>query len=138
MKKRLFVWFIETALEVLLLGVVLAVLLGHDHNAFIKDAMIYSSGITLLFFTTGYLLSTIVVRALWKGQILWLYPVAATVLFFIHFEIMNVGVGGAFQPSDRFRVRVAGAFIVLACTFAGTAALGRWAPAQDQLVKSKL
>lgn len=124
--KRLSVWFIETISEVLLLGIVLALLLGHDQNAFIKDVFIYSSGITLLFFTTGYLLSTIVVRALWKGRTLWSYPAVATVLFLIHFEIMNVGVGGAFQPSDRLRIRVVGALIALACTFAGTLLLRRW------------
>jgi hypothetical protein len=41
-------------LELELEGIVLALLLGHDQNAFIKDVFIYSSGITLLFFTTGY------------------------------------------------------------------------------------
>jgi intracellular septation protein A len=119
-------WFFELASEALLLGVVLALLLGHDQHAFWKDVLIYSSGISLLFFSTGYLLTTIIVRAFWKGRRSWLYPAIATALFFIHFEIMNVGVGGAFEPSTRVRVRVAGAIVVFACTLVGTVVLRRW------------
>jgi hypothetical protein len=87
---------------------------------------LYGSGILLLFFTTGYLLTTAIARVFWKGRIFWLYPCIAVVLFFLHFEIMNVGVGGAFEPADRFRIRIAEAFVVLACTSLGTLALRRW------------
>lgn len=138
MKKRLLVWFIETISEVLLLGVVLALVLGHDSNEFIKDMGVYASGVTLMFFTTGYLLSTVVVRALWRGQSRRFYPVVALVLFFMHFEILNLGAGGAFQPSDRLRVRVAGTFVVFACTLAGTVALGKLAVTQDQVREAQL
>ena len=124
--KRVAVWFIETCFEVLLLGLVLTLLLGHDQHAFLKDVLIYSSGISLLFFSTGYLLTTVVVRAVWKGRRAWLYPAVAVALFFIHFEIMNLEVRGAFDPSTRLRVRVAGASIVLVCTVVGTLALRRW------------
>jgi hypothetical protein len=124
--KRLAVWFVETSSEVVLLGLVLTVLLGHDQNAFLKDLSIYSSGIILLFVTTGYLLSTIVVRSVWRGRTLWSYPAIATVHFFIHFEIMNAGLGGAFEPSPRARIRAAGACIVFACTFVGGWFLQRW------------
>lgn len=124
--KRLAVWFIETCLEVLLLGLVLTLLLGHDQHAFLKDVFIYSAGISLLFFSTGYLLTTVIVRAVWKGRRSWLYPAVATALYFIHFEIMNIGVRGAFAPADRFRIRIIGAFVVLACTSLGTFVLRRW------------
>ena len=126
MIKRIAVWFTETCLEVLLLGLVLTLLLGHDQREFLKDVLIYSSGVSLLFFSTGYLLTTIVVRAVWKGRRSWLYPAVATALYFIHFEIMNLGVRGAFAPADRFRIRIIGAFVVLVCTSLGTLALGRW------------
>jgi hypothetical protein len=128
--KRLTVWFIETASEALLLGLVLTLLFGHDQHAFLKDVLIYSSGISLLFFSTGYLLTTIVARAVLRGRGSWLYPAIATALFFIHFEIMNVSLGGAFAPSTRLRVRVAGACIAFACTVVGTLALRRWTPEQ--------
>jgi len=136
--KRLTVWFIEMTLEVSLLGVFLAILLGYDQSAFIKDVLVYSSGIILLFFTTGYFLSTIVVRAIWRGRALWPYPAIATTLFFIHFEIMNTGVGGAFEPRDRLRIRVVGAGIVFACTFLGTLALRRWTSARSKLAEPQL
>ena len=138
MIKRIVVWLIETCLEVLLLGVVLTLLLGHDQHAFLKDVLIYSSGIGLLFFSTGYLLTTIVARAAWKAPKLWLYSAVATALFFIHFEIMNLGVRGAFEPPTRIRVRVAGACIVFACTFVGTLALRRWNAVRAELRNSQL
>ena len=92
--KRLSIWFIETLFEVLFLGVLLAVLFGYDYNALIKSVLTLSIAISYMFLVTGYLLSTAVVRALWRGQTLWSYPAVAAVLFFIHFEIMNFGVGG--------------------------------------------
>jgi hypothetical protein len=131
------VWFIETCAEVLLLGLVLTILLGHDQHAFFKDLSIYSPGIILLFFTTGYFLSTIVVRAVWRGRALWSYPAIATVLFFIHFEIMNVGVGGAFQPSARVRICAAGGCVAFACTLVGTFVLRKWAQASSQLAEPR-
>jgi hypothetical protein len=135
--KRLAVWLVETSSEVVLLGLVLTVLLGHDRHAFFTDLAIYSSGIILLFVTTDYVLSTIVVRAVWSGRTLWSYPAIATVLFFIHFETMNVGLGGAFEPSARVRIRAAGACIVLVCTLTGTLALRKWAPAGSKLAETQ-
>jgi hypothetical protein len=132
--RRILVWFVETLLEALLLSVVLERLLGHDKHAFLKDLSIYSSGIVLLFFTTGYFLTTILARALWRGQTFWSYSGVAAALFLVHFEVMNVGLGGAFDPSDRLRVRVLGTCIVLACTLAGSLALRRWPPAHSRQV----
>ena len=125
--KRLVVWFVETSSVALLLGLVLAVLLGYDQHAFLKDVSIYAAGIALLFLSTGYLLTTIVVRTLWRGRPLWSYSAIATALFLFHFEIMNVSLGGAFDPSDRVRIRAAGACIAFACTFGGTLVLRKWA-----------
>jgi hypothetical protein len=133
MIRRIVVWFIETVSEMLLLGIVLTVLLGHDPRTFLKDLSVYSSGVVLLFFTTGYLLTTIVVRVVWKGRALWVYPAIATGLFLIHFEIMNVSLGGAFAPPDRLLIRAAGACIVILCTLAGTIALRKWAHARRDL-----
>jgi hypothetical protein len=130
--KRLSVWFVETSSEVVLLGLFLALLLGHN-QPFLKELSLYSSGVLLVFLTTGYLLSTIIVRAFWKGWALWSYPAVATILFQIHFQIMNVGLGGAFAPSDRLRVQVAGGCIVFACTFIGSVVLRRWVPTRSQL-----
>lgn len=132
--KRLCVWFIETVSEAFFLGILLGVLFGYDHNALVKSILTLSIAISYMFFVTGYLLSTAVVRALWKGQTLWSYPATATILFFIHFEIMNVGVGGAYEPKDRLRILIIGAFIAFACTFVGTLLLRRWKAASGESV----
>jgi hypothetical protein len=137
MTKRLAIWAAETALQVALLGVVLGVLLGHDQSAFAKDVVIYGSGIFLMFFTTGYLLTTIIARAFWKGKSVWLYSCIAVTLYFLHFEIMNMGLGGAFEPADRFRIRIAGAVVFFICTFVGTILLRRWTVASSDSGLSK-
>jgi hypothetical protein len=131
--KRLVVWLIEMALEALLLGLILIVSLGYDHDALGKGLLTYAATISFMFFSTGYLLTTAVSRAVWKLRKLWSYPALATVLFLIHFEIMNVGVGGAFAPMNRLRIIVAGVCIVFACTMFGSFALRLWikdAPAE--------
>ena len=124
--KRLAVWLIEIAVEALLLGVILIALLGYDHGAFGKDIVTYAAAISLMFFGTGYFLTTAISRAAWKPRKLWSYPALATVLFLIHFEIMNAGVGGAFAPLDRLLIVVAGVCIVFACTMSGSFALRFW------------
>jgi hypothetical protein len=48
------------------------------------------------------------------------------VLFFVHFEILNHAAGGIFDAPKRTVIRIAGACIVVACTFAGTLLLRRW------------
>jgi hypothetical protein len=57
---------------------------------------------------TGYLLTTAISRAVWKGRTLWLYSTLAVVLFILHFELLNVGIGCAFAPIDRLRIILAG------------------------------
>lgn len=135
--RPLAVWLIETSSEVLILGLILTLLLGHDPYAFLKGLLIYSSGVILLFLSTGYVFTTIVARAVWRGRRLWSYPAFATLLFFIHFEIMNVGLGGAFEPSARVRIRTAGAFITFACTLGGSFFLLKWAPANSHMAELK-
>ena len=124
--KRLAVWMLETSLQALLLSLFLIVSQGYDEHAFGKDLLFFFNAVALLFFTTGYVLSTAIIRVIWKGPRLWLYPAIATILFFIHFEILNVGVGGAFEPPARLRIRVAGACFAFACTLIGGWLLRKW------------
>lgn len=124
--KRLVVWLFEALFEALLLGSVLISLFGYDQHAFGKDLLIYADAILLMFFGTCYLLSTAIFRAAWRGQGLWSYPVVATVLFFIHFEILNIGIGGAFDQAQRPRILAAGMSIAFACTLTGSYVLRRW------------
>jgi len=127
--KRLATWLLETVLEALLLSVVLLSLSGYTRGALLKDLATGFVWITTMFFSTGYLFTTVIARAVWRRGRIWGYPVIALALFFVHFEILNHAIGGIFNPHDRVVIRIAGACIVLACTFAGTLALRRWTAA---------
>jgi len=129
--KRLAVWLLETSCETLLLGLFLTVFLGFDQHAFGKALLFYAGAVAFMAYTTGYLLTTVIVRAVWRSQRLWLYPIVSTVPFFIHSQIFFVASGGS-TPSERLWIRAAGACIVFACTFAGTFALQKWVPTRSK------
>ena len=124
--KRLSIWLLETSLEALLIGMVLVSLFGCDQHAYGKCLGINFVWISTMFFSTGYLFTTAIFRAIWRGRSLWSYSVAALMLFLIHFEILNHAAGGAFDLPKRAVIRIAGGCIVFACTFAGTLVLRRW------------
>ena len=54
--KRLAVWFLEMALQAVMLGLFLIASHGYDEHAFGKDLRFYVNMIALLFCTTGYVL----------------------------------------------------------------------------------
>lgn len=121
--KRLFIWLLETSFEALLLTLFLTVFAGIDRGDLAKELAVFAGGITLIFFTSGYLLTTVIFRAFWKNSRFWTYPGIAAMLFLIHFEIVNLEAGGFFSAGDRLVVRVAGVCIVLACTLVGSCIL---------------
>jgi len=123
--QRLAVWFAETSLEALLLGLALIALFGYDQHAFFRSLVAYATGIILFSFTTGYLLTTAVARSAWRGEQWWSYSAIAVGLFLVHSEIFFVISGGSKRP-EQFSIQVAGAFVVFACTFCGTVVLRRW------------
>jgi hypothetical protein len=43
----------------------------------------------------------------------------ATALFFLHFKLLSLSMGGAFEPAVRLGFRAGGAFVVFGCTFTG-------------------
>jgi hypothetical protein len=71
--KRLTIWLVETFLQAILLALALIGLFGYDRHAFGKSFGFYVTGILLLSFTTGYLLTTAVARGAWKNQSWWSY-----------------------------------------------------------------
>jgi hypothetical protein len=131
--KRLAVWLLETSFEVFLLSLFLTVFLGFDQHALFREILVFAGGIVLVFTTTGYLLTTAIFRACWKSQKVWSYPAIASVLFLVHFEILDLGIRGVFEPSDRPAIRVAGVCIALTCTVAGSFVLRRWVRASSKL-----
>ena len=124
--KRLTVWFAETLCEIWLLAVFLVLLAGPRRLTFRDGVEFYVYGIGLLSITTGYLLTTLLSRALWWGRTPWSYPCVAALLYSIHFEIYDVAVKGWRSGQDMLPYR-AGAFIVFGCTLAGSFALRKWA-----------
>lgn len=128
--KRLTIWLLETFFGVWLLGLALICLFGHDQHAFAKSLGLYISGIALLSFTTGYLLTTAVARGAWKGQKLWSYSAVATVLFLVHSQIFFVVSGGSTRL-EKLAIGAAGACIAFACTLLGSVALRKWAPTRS-------
>jgi hypothetical protein len=136
--KRLVVWFAETSSEALLIGVVLICLSGDNWHAYGRDLAVSFVWISLMFFSTGYLLTTGIARAVWQPQQTGLNSIVATALFYIHFEILNHAARGIFDPPERVVVRIAGGCIVLACTFGGTLLLRRWTPATNKQSEPQL
>jgi hypothetical protein len=124
--KRLAIWLLEVVLEAFLLSVVLVCLLGDDQHKYAKDLTVSFVWIGSMFFSTGYLFTTAIARAVWRGRTVLLYPVVAVLLFLVHFEILNYSAGGVFDIQKRVVIRVAGVCIVLACTFAGNLTLRKW------------
>jgi hypothetical protein len=91
----------------------------------VKSFGLFVSGILLLSFTTGYLLTTAIARGAWKGQGWWSYSAIAIVLFLAHSQIFFVLSGGSTRP-EKVSMQIAGACIVFTCTLAGTFALRKW------------
>ena len=131
--RRLSVWFGETLLEALLLGLALVGLFGYDQHAFGKSLEFYVTGILLFSFTTGYLLTTAIARGAWRGEKAWPYSVVASLLYLLHSEIFFRLSGGSTRP-EQFSMQVSGIFIVFACTFGGTLVLRRWTAATSESV----
>jgi hypothetical protein len=130
--KRLAVWFLEILCEVSLLALTVVALLGHHGYTFGFDLRLYMLSIAFVMFMTGYLLTTLLLRSLWRPQRLWSYPLVGAFLFLLHFQILNWAAGGEWEPSISIRIRVFGACIVFGCTLAGSYVLPKWAPAPSQ------
>lgn len=128
--KRLSIWLLETALEALLLGMALSSLLGVTQHAYARDVAVGFVWISTMFFSTGYLLTTGIARAVWQPRRVWLYSMLAMLLFLVHFEILNYSAGGIFDAAKRTLIRIVGACIVFACTITGGAVLRKWSRTQ--------
>jgi hypothetical protein len=118
--KRLLRWLAEIVSQALLLALLLAGLFGHDQFSFGRGVLIYAGWIFIMFCVTGYALTTAIARGVWTGESSKFYPILSTVLFVLHFELLNVGIGGAFAPPDRRMVVIVGAITAFVTTLAGT------------------
>ena len=137
--KRLAVWLGETSAEVLLLGLALIALFGHDQHAVGRSLLAYySTGLVLFSFTTGYLFTTAIARGIWRGGAWWSYSAVAVVLYLIHSEIFFVLSGGSTRP-EQFSVQVAGALSCSPALLPGRrrCGVGRWDGTPDEVLQDR-
>jgi hypothetical protein len=120
--RRMTVWLCETLCQTLLFGgvfVVMAIPYGRSQYGFVPDLLLASSLTAFVMLTTGYLLTTAVFRAFFKGRGLQFYPIIAVVLFLTHLQMLFREIS-EFTPPQKLALRGIGAFIVFACTFVGS------------------
>ena len=87
-------------------------------RAFVVMALAFGWG-------TGYIISTAIVRTMWRSKRLWRYPSIASALFLGHLQwIFMITVG--FSSLERLVLRGVGVCIVFTCTLAGNLLLRRW------------
>jgi len=119
------VWLLETSSEAFLLGLLFVVFFGPDRHGFIRDLLFGVGAVALVFVTTGYILTTAILRLAWKRQRSVQVSIIAILLFLIHSQIFFVVSGGSTQ-SERLLIQAAGACIVFFCTYTGSLALQKW------------
>jgi hypothetical protein len=124
--QRVTAWISEALVQAVAIAVLLVALYGHDRFGYVRAVGVFAVSIFMMFCISGYLLTTAVARLFWKSTRVWQYPAVAMLLFVFHFELMNIGVGGAFDPHDRHIVVVVGAWIAFSTAWMGTVALRRW------------
>jgi hypothetical protein len=138
--KRLTVWFVETLCGVLLLGLLAATLMGHTEYGFARTFLFFAGGVILISGITGYALTTLICRLVWKRQkVLW-YPAVAASLGIIH----GLGFFVVADPGPRSGVLLgrsvwlmAGGLVIFVSTLAGSYFLRRWdQPSNMELVGS--
>jgi hypothetical protein len=121
-QKRLVVWFIETSCEALLLSallVVLSKLYGPTQWGFAKDlAFGFFATLVVFMWGSGYLITTAIIRVVWRTEKLWLYSTVGALLFSIHLEIF-FSIATGWTSTERVMVRVVGPCIVFVCTYGG-------------------
>jgi hypothetical protein len=134
--KRLTVWSLETLFAVFLIGLGCLLFAGYDKTRGIgRDLLFSATWIGLFSFSTGYLFTTAVCRAIWRDLRPWSYPIMATALFWIHSQLFFVISGGA-SESERLWFQIPGGLTVFACTYVGSYVLRKWVSADSKLAET--
>jgi hypothetical protein len=71
------------------------------NTRFIHDLLALSVAVAFMFFMTGYLLTTVIFRAVWNGRKLWSYSVISAALFLIHFRNPKSRSGRGFRSAGK-------------------------------------
>ncbi|HEV3219345.1 MAG TPA: hypothetical protein VGZ48_06210 [Candidatus Acidoferrales bacterium] len=135
MKKRITVWFAETQCEAFLLSALCVVLTppqSINGDGLARDLILGFIIISTLFLATGFLLTTAIISAFWRGQSRWLYPTVAAALFSILLQILFY-VFDTVDKRVRLRYSIFGACIVFGCSLVGGYFLRWWTKAGGDL-----
>jgi len=135
MKKRITVWFAETQCEALLLSalcVVLSLPQGPNGDGIFRDLVFGFIAVSTLFLATGFLLTTAIVSAFWRGESRWLYSAFAAALFSVLLQILFY-VTDPEDKHERLRYWIFGTCIVFGCSLVGGYILRWWTHAGGDL-----
>jgi len=123
--KRMVVWLLEAASQVLLVGLFLVMQGGPSDSGLLYDLDFEMRAVTVVFFSTGYFFTTLIGRLFWSTRRVWFYSPAAAALFVIHSQLLFLGLRG-WGLGQRLVVQTAGALIAIGTTLAGSYMLRRW------------
>jgi hypothetical protein len=128
--KRLTIWLLETLSAVFLIGLGWFLVAGYDKTRGIGKELLFAvTAIGVFAFSTGYLFTTAVCRAIWRDLRPWSYPIIATVLFLIHSQVFFVSFRSSSEPQE-LSFQIPGGLTVFACTYLGSR---RWVSADNKL-----
>jgi uncharacterized membrane protein len=122
--RRIFAWAMEMLLQAILLIVFLGFIDHVDIMSAPKDFAKVTIGALIFFGISGYAVTTLLARLLWRVKALWSYPVAASVLFLFHFQLLNFMSSSGLQDAHgRMLTRIFGVCLVFLITLLGSALL---------------
>jgi hypothetical protein len=134
--KKLTVWGLEIGAEALgtcLIIVGIAFMeFRHEvpplHNDLSLSKVVGISLFILIeFASTGYLVTTLISRFLFRGGLRRWYPYVCAGLFLIHSTIfLVVGAGNVLFREDDLAIQLAGACLTLACAWTGNQLVAHW------------
>lgn len=126
--ERLVTWMIEIIIQAFAFSVLILEVGKLDRTIGIIDIVVGCVPVLYIFCVSGYVVTTIIIRVFLIRQNSWLSAICVTLLFLIHFEVLNhfIVSGGVADSSDRTFIRIIGSCITFLTTFAGAFALKRW------------
>ena len=111
---RFSAWLVEMLAESSAFSIVLLVMSHVSWPITARDIAAIMTETLTFFCVSGYAVSTLVMRLALHGRWSRVYPVIASLLFLVHFEVMNLLVpDGLMDTHNRFVFRVIGSAVVL-------------------------
>jgi hypothetical protein len=126
--KRVVVWLLETVSEALLLSLFLVLSSGSSdpQRGYARDLSAGVVGVAGIFmFGSGYLLTSAILRLLWRNHALLIYALVAAALISTHLLIFFRIAGGLTLP-EQTPIVLASACIAFVCTLVGGWLLQKW------------